>query len=110
MSATAALREEQAVTDASRRTLTEDLRAVRGVQAHGVTFLDAKGRAKFLSYAEVWEAASRFAGGKKAMASSSRSRSRSCRARRPRCARAGALAVRFAPAASRAPASRSSCS
>lgn len=53
----------EAVEKASRRTLTEDLLAVRRIEHRGVTFLDPKGRPKYLSYGDLWDAAARFAGG-----------------------------------------------
>jgi fatty-acyl-CoA synthase len=41
----------------------DDLGEVRKIQSRGVTFLDGKGRKKTLSYAELWDASTRFAGG-----------------------------------------------
>src|SRR5437762_292655 len=55
--------EAEAVFAASRRTLVESFANIRDRHDCGVTFLDAKGRPKFKSYADLYDTASRFARG-----------------------------------------------
>jgi acyl-CoA synthetase (AMP-forming)/AMP-acid ligase II len=63
MSSDESARFGERVAEASRRTLTQDLLEIRSLRSRGVTFIDGKGRRKSLSYAELIDAAARFAGG-----------------------------------------------
>jgi len=56
-------RQADAVLSASRQTLSDAFVNIRDRRDRGVTFLDVKGRPKFRSYADLYDAASRFARG-----------------------------------------------
>lgn len=63
MALNAFARDDEVVLEASRSTLVEALERIRRRTDRGVTFLDAKGRAKFRTYADLYDASARFAQG-----------------------------------------------
>lgn len=63
MIASASARHASLVEEASRTTLVEDFQRLRNIRDRGITFLEGKGKSRFRSYADVYEAASRFARG-----------------------------------------------
>jgi fatty-acyl-CoA synthase len=63
MALNAFARDDEVVLEASRSTLIEALERIRRRTDRGVTFLDAKGRAKFRTYNDLYDASARFAQG-----------------------------------------------
>lgn len=59
----ASARHAEAVAQASQQTLVDAFAGIRNRHDRGVTFLDVKGRPKFRSYADLYDAAARFARG-----------------------------------------------